>query len=237
MGRHHEVRAAAMARTGRIKSALYARASKETYLAAKQGSADPSENLALRAVLEKYRGKSVPKDVFDRAIKKAQGGVNEIYLPGRYEAFGPGKSLLIVDTLTDNPNRALVEVRTLIVRKGGHLGTVRFNFTETGVLVYKGTNRDAAEEALILGDVDVRKVDQEDNEVVVYVAPGDLSKAKDVLKDLDVKDYEEAEIEMIPNQTVKLATPEYETRFRELIDGLEELEDVQAVFHNVELDR
>ena len=73
MGRHHEVRAAAMAKTGAMKSALYARASKEAYMAARTGDPDPKTNLALRAVYDKYRGKSVPKDVFDRAIKKAQG--------------------------------------------------------------------------------------------------------------------------------------------------------------------
>lgn len=236
MGRHHEVRAAAMARTGKIKSALYARASKETYLAAKGGSADPAQNLALRAVLEKYRGKSVPKDIFDRAIKKAQGGSTEVYLAGRYEAYGPGNSLFIIDTLTDNPNRALVEVRTLIVRKGGHLGSVRHNFTEYGVLSYEGLNRDEAEEALILGDVNVDRVEQDEDYVVVYVAPSDFAKAKDVLRELGVTEYDEAEIKMIPLQTISLTDAEDKARFQELIDGLDELESVQAYFHNVALD-
>ena len=142
MGRHHEVRAAAMARTGKIKSALYARASKEAYMAAKQGSPDPKTNLALRAVYEKYRGKSVPRDVFDRAIKKAQGGDQVAYVEGRYEAFGPGGSLFIIDTLTDNTNRALVEVRTAVTKKGGHLGSVIFNFYQAGLFAFKGNNRD-----------------------------------------------------------------------------------------------
>ncbi len=235
MGRHHEVRAAAMARTGKIKSALYARASREAYLAARTGSPDPKTNLALRAVYEKYRGKSVPKDVFDRAIKKAQGGDAEVFIAGRYEFFGPAGSYIIVDTLTDNPNRALVEVKTQVVRKGGHPGSVVFNFEEKGCLVYKGNNRDEAEEALILGDVDVISVEQDEDLVVVYVAPGAFAKAKEVLTGLGVTEYEEAEISLIPNEYITLPDDESKQKFQELIDTLDELEDVQNVYHNVDL--
>lgn len=235
MGRHHEVRAAAMARTGKIKSALYARASREAYMAAKQGSADPNTNLALRAVYEKYRGKSVPRDVFDRAIKKAQGGDAEVYIAGRYEAFGPAGSLLIIDTLTDNPNRALVEVRTQVIRKGGHMGSVLYNFTETGVLVFKGKTRDEVEEALVFGDVDVREVFEDEDLIVCYVEPSAFAKAKEVLAGLGVTEYEEAEIQMIPNETITLPDEEEKRKFQELLDGLDEAEDVQNVFHNVDL--
>lgn len=235
MGRHHEVRAAAMAKTGKIKSALYGRASKEAYLAAKQGSPDPNNNLALRAVFEKYRGKSVPKDVFDRAIKKAQGGTAETYNEGRYEFFGPGNSYIVVDTLTDNPNRALVEVRTQVIRKGGHQGSVIFNFFETGVLSFKGNNRDEVEEALILGDVDVQSVEQDEDLVVVYVAPSAFAQAKEVLASLGITEYEEAEVRLEPNEWIDIDDPEDKRKFEELLDALDELEDVQNVYHNVNL--
>ncbi len=236
MGRHHEVRAAAMAKTGARKSALYARASREVYMAAKSGgSTDPNSNLALRAAMEKYRGQSVPRDVFERALKKAAGGDAEVYLPGRYEAFGPGNSLFIIDTLTDNANRALVEVRTIIVRKGGHMGNVAYNFTETGVFVFKGNNRDEVEEALILGDVDVQEVDQDGENIIVYVNPTSFSSARDVLDGLGVKEFVESEIEMIPNETVTITDEETRQKIQDIIDNLDELEDVQNVFHNVEL--
>ncbi len=235
MGRHHEVRAAAMAKTGKIKSALYGRASKEAYLAAKQGSPDPNNNLALRAVFEKYRGKSVPKDVFDRAIKKAQGGTAETYNEGRYEFFGPGNSYIVVDTLTDNPNRALVEVRTQVIRKGGHQGSVIFNFFETGVLSFKGNNRDEVEEALILGDVDVQSVEQDEDLVVVYVAPSAFAQAKEVLASLGITEYEEAEVRLEPNEWIDIDDPEDKRKLEELLDALDELEDVQNVYHNVNL--
>lgn len=234
MGRHHEVRAAAMAKTGAMKSALYARASKEAYMAARTGDPDPKTNLALRAVYDKYRGKSVPRDVFDRAIKKAQGGDAVAFVEGRYEAFGPGNSLLIVDTLTDNPNRALVEVRTQIVRKGGHLGSVMFNFTQMGILSFKGDNRDAVEEALILGDVDVQSVEAEDGFIYVQVSPEAFAKAKDVLAEMNITEFDEAEVRMEPNEWVTL-DDESKQKFQELIDALEECEDVQNVAHNVEL--
>ena len=234
MGRHHEVRAAAMARPGKIKSALYARASKEAYMAAKQGSADPNTNLALRAVYEKYRGKSVPRDVFDRAIKKAQGGDAVAYIEGRYEAFGPGNSYLIIDTLSDNPNRALVEVRKEVTRKGGHLGSVIYNFTQLGILAFKGTNRDEVEENLILGDVDVQEVELDEDTIYVTVAPESFEKAKEVLASMGISEFEEAEVRMEPNEYITLEGEDLQ-KFQDLVDALDELEDVQNVAHNVEL--
>ena len=234
MGRHHEVRAAAMAKTGAMKSALYARASKEAYMAARTGDPDPKTNLALRAVYDKYRGKSVPRDVFDRAIKKAQGGDAVAYVEGRYEAFGPGNSYLIIDTLTDNPNRALVEVRTQVVRKGGHLGSVIYNFTQLGVLSFKGSNRDEVEEALILGDVDVQSVEAEEGYIYVTVTQSAFAKAKEVLAEMGITEFEEAEVRMEPIEWMKLEGDDL-TKFQELVDGLEECEDVQNVAHNVEL--
>ena len=234
MGRHHEVRAAAMAKTGAMKSALYARASKEAYMAARTGDPDPKTNLALRAVYDKYRGKSVPRDVFDRAIKKAQGGDQVAYVEGRYEAFGPGNSYLIIDTLTDNPNRALVEVRTQVVKKGGHLGSVIYNFTQLGLLSFKGTNRDEVEEALILGDVDVQSVEAEEGYIYVTVAPSALAVAKEVLAGLGITEFDEAEVRMEPNEWITLED-EDKSKFQELVDALEECEDVQNVAHNVEL--
>ena len=150
MGRAHEVRAKAMAATAAARSALFMRASKEIYMAAKSGVPDPDSNLALRSAIEKWKSQHVTKEVIERAIQKAKGGSAESYEQGRYEAFGPGGSLFIVDTLTDNTNRALTSVRTAITKKGGHMGSVKFNFTETGIFAFKGTNRDEIEETLIL---------------------------------------------------------------------------------------
>ena len=233
MGRAHEVRAKAMAATAAKRSALFNRASKEIYMAAKSGEPDPSMNLALRSAIEKWRGQNVTREVIDRAIQKAKGGSAESYAQGRYEAFGPGGSLLIVDSLTDNTNRALVEIRTAITKKGGHLGSTIFNFTETGVFDFNGTNRDEVEETLILSDVDVREVTLEDGVISVLVEPAAFGKARDVLADLGITEFITSEITFLPNDPIELTDPEDKRKFTELLDMLDELEDVQNVYHNV----
>jgi len=234
MGRHFEVRAAAMAKSGARKSALYARASREIYMAAKSGIPDPNSNLALRSAIDKFKGQSIPRDVIDRAIKKAQGGDAETYTPGRYEAFGPGNSFLIIDSLTDNANRAFVEIRTLVTKKGGHMGTVSYNFTEAGLLVFAFDNKDLVEETLILGDVDVREISSEEGIIEVLVEPTSFAQAKDLLNSLGIEEFQIAEIQMIANDSINLEGEDL-TRFQELIDALDELQDVQNVFHNVAL--
>ncbi len=233
MGRHFEVRAAAMAATAKAKSAIYMRASKEIYMAAKKGP-DPDSNLALRAAIDKYR-KSCPKDVIERAIKKAQGGEATNYLEGRYEAFGPGGSLLVIDTLTDNTNRALIGVRTAVTRKGGHLGSVIYNFNQVGLMDFKydGTE-ESLEEALVLGDVDVKEINLDGGEAEVVVAPGDLDKAKAALKDLGVEDYEYCQSTLLANDKIELVDDD-KRKFNDLLADLDDCEDVQAVYHNVNI--
>ena len=233
MGRAHEVRAKAMAATAAKRSALFNRASKEIYMAAKSGEPDPSMNLALRSAIEKWRSQNVTKEVIDRAIQKAKGGSAESYTQGRYEAFGPGGSLLIVDSLTDNSNRALVEIRTAITKKGGHLGSTMFNFTETGVFDFNGTNRDEVEETLILSDVDVREVTLEDGVISVLVEPSAFAQARDVLSGMGITEFISSEITFLPNDPIELEHPEDKRKFTELLDMLDELEDVQNVYHNV----
>ena len=188
MGRHFEVRAAAMAKSGARKSALYARASREIYMAAKSGLPDPKNNLALRSAIDKFKGQSIPRDVIDRAIKKAVGGDVETYTAGRYEAFGPGNSFLIIDSLTDNANRAFVEIRTAVTKKGGHMGTVNYNFTETGIIVFNFDSKDLVEETLVLGDVDVRAITSEEGVIEVLVEPSSFGQAKDLLNSLGIED-------------------------------------------------
>lgn len=235
MGRAHEVRAKKMAATSAAKSALYMRASKEIYMAAKSGEPDPNANLALRAVLEKYKGQGVTKEVIERAINKAKGGEATAYEAGRYEGFGPGSSAIIVDTLTDNVRRAYDSVRMCFTKKGGHLGTpgsVSYNFNETGLISFAGNNVDEVTDALVLADVNVDDVEQEDDLVVVKVEKGDLMKAKEVLNQMGINDFQECEITLIPNEYIELSGEEAR-KFQDLMDLLDDNEDVQNVYHNV----
>ena len=234
MGRAHEVRAKAMAATAAARSALFMRASKEIYMAAKSGEPDPEMNLALRSAIEKWKAQHVTKDVIDRAIAKARGGSAEAYTSGRYEAFGPGGSLFIIDTLTDNSNRAFIAVRTAVTKKGGHLGSTLFNFTEVGMFVFSGTNRDEVEETLILSDVDVREVNQDEDKIEVLTEPTAFGAARAVLADMGITEFDVAEITFLPNEPITLDDPEDKRKFEELCDMLDEIEDVQNVYHNVQ---
>ena len=237
MGRAHEGRAKKMAATSAAKSALYMRASKEIYIAAKSGEPDPNANLALRAVLEKYKGKGVTKEVIDRAIQKAKGGETTACESGRYEGFGPGGTSIIVDTLTDNVRRAYDQVRLCFTKKGGHLGTpgsVSFNFVSAGVIEFEGTNRDEVEETLIMSDVDVNSVELDEDTIIVNVEPSALNAAKECLAEMGIEEFLTCEVTLVPNDYVTLEGEDKE-KFEMLLDVLEELEDVQNVYHNVKL--
>ena len=232
MGRHFEVRAAAMAATAKAKSAAYMRASQEIYAAAKSGDPNPESNLALRSAIAKYR-RDVPKDVIERAIERAKGGDATAYIEGRYEFMGPGGSNIIVDTLTDNVNRALVTVRTIVTRKGGKMASVAYNFELLGVLNFKGKTEEEVEENLILSDVDVRQVSVEDGKVEALVAPNDLEKAQDALKDIGVTEFDRAETTLYPNEWVTVPEEDL-TKLKAMMEELNESEDVQNVYTNIE---
>lgn len=233
MGRHFEVRAAAMASTAAKKSALYMRASKEIYLAAKAGEPNPVSNLALRSAIDKFKGQGVPKDVIERAIKKASGADAVAYIPGRYEVMGPGNVMYIIDTLTDNVNRAVSDIKAAIKKADSEFAKVEFNFTENGVFVFQGFSKDQVEEHLIMNDIDVWEVAAEEGEVQVLVNPTAFGAARDSLYELGVKEFIVSEIRMIPNDTITLEG-EAKEMFERLIDLLEDVQDVQAVYHNVE---
>ena len=237
MGRAHEVRAKKMAATSAAKSALYMRASKEIYIAAKSGEADINANLALRAAVEKYKGR-VTKEVIDRAIQKAKGGEVTAYESGRYEGFGAGNVAVIVDTLTDNVRRAFDSVRTCFNKKGGHLGapgSVSYNFTEVGLITFVGDDIDAVTEVLVLGDVAVEDVLLDEDLIVVKVDKSDLMNAKTVLNDAGYNEFEQCEITMLPNDEV-VVSGEDAVKFREMLDMLDEVEDVQNVYHNAKIE-
>lgn len=233
MGRAYQVRASSMAATAAKRSALFMRASREIYMAAKSGS-DPDSNLSLRAAIDKYRALNVTRDVIDRAIKKAAGGEVEAYNAGRYEAFGPGGCYLVVDTLTDNINRAISEVRSSITKRNGKMGSVLFNFTEYGQLVFLGQQQAAVEEQLILGDVDVQHIHVNADQLEVLVSPTSFAQAKKILEMMGVQTFIASEITLIPNDTITLEGENLQL-FKQLLDVLDELQDVQNVYHNVEL--
>lgn len=234
MGRAFQVRAASMAGTAAKKSALNMRASKEIYLAAKSGGPDPRSNLSLRAAMDKYRALGATKDVMDRAIKKAEGTEAVAYIPGRYEIMGPGGYFLVVDTLTDNVNRAVSDIKAAIKKADASFQSVAYNFTETGVFVFNGSSVAEVEEALVFNDVDVWDITEEEGHIQVLVNPTAFGKTRETLYLLGIKEFNISEIRMIPSDKITLEG-ENLMLFNRLLDLLEDVQDVQEVYHNVDL--
>ncbi|MGJ5712697.1 YebC/PmpR family DNA-binding transcriptional regulator [Staphylococcus auricularis] len=218
-------------------SRIYARFGKEIYVAAQSGEPDPEANQTLRLTLERAKTYSVPKHIIDRAIEKAKGGDEENYDQLRYEGFGPNGSMIIVDALANNVNRTASEVRAAFGKNGGNMGvsgSVSYMFDHTGVFAFEGHDVDDILESLMEQEVDVRDVFEENDLVVVYAEPDQFAQVQDALKSAGVDEFKVAEFEMLPQTEVELSPEDQET-FEKLVDVLEDLEDVQNVFHNVEL--
>ncbi|MBP1157321.1 MULTISPECIES: YebC/PmpR family DNA-binding transcriptional regulator [unclassified Paenibacillus] len=217
-------------------SRIYAKFGLEIYVAAKKGEPDPESNQALRFVLERAKTYNVPRAIIDRAIEKAKGSSDENYEELRYEGFGPNGSMVIVDALTNNVNRTASSVRAAFTKNGGNMGvsgSVSYMFDETAVIGVAGKTADEVMEILVEADVDVRDILEEDEDVVVYAEPDAFHAVQEAFKKVGITDYTVAELTMLAQNYVTL--PEgTEAQFEKLIDALEDLEDVQQVYHNVD---
>jgi YebC/PmpR family DNA-binding regulatory protein len=238
MGRAYEVRKASIAKTGAAKSKLYSMFAKEIYSAAKK-SADPDANPILKRLLEKAKKDQVPSDIIKRAIDKVNSGVDETYLNARYEGFGPSSSTVIVDCLTDNLNRTIGHVRGAFSKtkaKLGVQGSVSHMYDNLCVISFKGLNEEETIEALINGEVDVSDIEVEDDLITLYGNPTDLYKIKNAIATAmpDVN-FELDEITMIPHDRITLEGEDLE-QFQRLLALLNGIEDVQQVYHNVNLE-
>ncbi|MFJ8263624.1 YebC/PmpR family DNA-binding transcriptional regulator [Rummeliibacillus sp. NPDC094406] len=216
---------------------IYAKFGREIYVAAKQGEPDPESNGALKVVLERAKTYSVPKHIIDRAIDKAKGGGEENFDELRYEGFGPNGSMIIVDALSNNVNRTAADVRATYGKNGGNMGVsgaVSYMFDATAVFALEGKSADEVLELLIEADVDVRDVFEEGESTIIYAEPDQFNAVQEALKAQDITEYGVAELTMLPQTEVQLDGEDLD-KFERLIDLLEELEDVQHVYHNVEL--
>lgn len=218
-------------------SRIYAKFGREIYVAAKQGEPDPESNQALKVVLERAKTYSVPKNIIERAIEKAKGGAEENYDELRYEGFGPNGSMIIVDALTNNVNRTAPEVRAAFGKNGGNMGvsgSVAYMFDATAVIGVEGKTADEALEILMEADVDVRDILEEDDSVIVYAEPDQFHAVQEAFKNAGVEEFTVAELTILAQSEVTLPDDAKE-QFEKLIDALEDLEDVQQVYHNVDL--
>ncbi|MED3572195.1 YebC/PmpR family DNA-binding transcriptional regulator [Cytobacillus praedii] len=228
-----EKKAAKDANTSRI----YAKFGREIYVVARQGEPDPEANQALKFTLERAKTYNVPKHIIDRAIEKAKGGSEENYDELRYEGFGPNGSMVIVDALTNNVNRTAADVRAAFGKNGGNMGvsgSVAYMFDATAVIGLEGKTADEVLEILMEADVDVRDIVEEDESVIVYADPDQFHAVQEALKNAGITEFTVAEQTMLAQNDVTLSE-DAQAKFEKMIDALEDLEDVQQVYHNVDL--
>lgn len=238
MGRAHEVRAASMAKTAAMKSKLYSRYGKELYIAAKAGVPDPEMNLGLKRKIAEAKANQVPADVIKRAIEKAKGGTGENYDSARYEGFGPGAATIVIDCLTDNTNRTISAVKTCFNKshcKLGVGGSVSHGYTSTGLFSFNYDNEEAMLDALIMAEVEVTDIEVEDGLMTVYTAPNDFAKAQDAITGLLGEiTFDVCELTMLPDEYVTIDSEEEKVLWDRLLSLLNECEDVQKIYHNVQ---
>ncbi len=238
MGRAYQNRKDSMAKTADAKTKVYSRYGREIYVVAKSGGVDPDANLALRSLLDRAKKDQVPSHVIKNALDKAQGGAGEDFSPARYEGFGPGNCMVIVDCLTDNPNRTFGDVRLAFTKtkcKIGTQGSVSHMFDHSAIFVFNGDDEEAVLDALMLADVDVTDIECEDGKISVFAPHTEFFKAKQALQQaFEGIDFEVEEIQFLPQTTAPIPAEDM-PMFEKFMDMLNELDDVQNVYHSAEL--
>lgn len=240
MGRAYQNRKLSIAKTSDMKAKVYSKYAREIYVCAKSSGVDPHGNLALRSIIDRAKKDQVPAHVIDKAIDKAKGAGGEDFSVARYEGYGPGGCVVIVDCLTDNPNRTFGDVRVAFTKtkcKIGTEGSVRHMFDHLTILMFAETdaiNEESVLEALMEADVDVTDVESENGKLTVFAPNTEYAKAKSALISAfgDI-DFEVDEIQFIPQTYTTLSGDDVEL-FEKFQDILNDLEDVQNIFHNVE---
>lgn len=237
MGRFPNI-AASKAKTGAQKAKVYSSYAKEIYQVAKQGGTDPNGNLSLRHLIEKAKKEQVPQEVIKRAIDKVNSGVDESYTSVRYEGFASGGATVMVDCLTDNVNRTVSLVRNAFTKSKGKMGVsgcAAHMYEHLAVVIVKGMSEDEAMEALLMNEVNAKEIEESDNNVSIYGDPADLYKIKDaILSSKPDAEFLVDEVTYLPNEMVTLGGEDKEN-FEKLLNMLDDVEDVQKVYHNVEM--
>ncbi len=238
MGRIFEKRKESIFKTADQKSKLFSKYGRQLYMAAKNGVPDPEANSALRSVIERAKRDNVASHVIEKAIQKAAGTGGEDFQAARYEGFGPGGSLLIVECLTDNPTRTISDVRGCFYKTGSKLaanGSVAMSFDHLAVLSFRGDDEEKVLEAMFAADVAVEEIEREDGTITVFAPPVEFFKAKTALLaaspglELEIQD-----IRFIPQASKTLGGEDLGV-FQKLVDMLNDCDDVQEIYHNIAL--
>lgn len=238
MGRAYEVRKASIQKTGAAKGKIYSMYAREIYQAAKTGGVSLDANASLKRLVDKAKKEQVPSDIIKRAIDKVNSGADESYENVTYELFGPNSSTLIVDGLTDNVNRSVSSVRAVINKchiKMGSMGSVSYMYDNLCVVSFKGLTEEETLDLMIDAGIDIVDVECDNDLIYVYGNPKDLY---DIKKAIETKlsnvEFETDDIVWIAKDKIKLEGEDLEL-FNKLVNMLDEIEDVNRIYHNVEL--
>ena len=222
------------------RSAMFTKIAKEMIVAVKQGgSGDPNNNSRLATVIVKAKAANMPNDNIKRTIEKALGSGNtDNYESVTYEGYGPSGVAVIVEALTDNRNRTAPEVRHFFDKFGGNLGAqgcVSWSFDRKGVIVIDNEDGDYDEDTVMMDALDAG-ADDFSADGTIFEVTTTPDAFNDVVKALEEKGYvfASAEIDLVPQNYVKLTSEDDIKNMQKLIDNLEDNEDVQKVYHNWE---
>lgn len=219
---------------------IFTKIGRELAVAVKLGGPDPNNNSKLKDVIDKAKSNNMPNDNIMRSIKKASGDLDSVnYEELTYEGYGLNGVAIIIETLTDNKNRTAGEVRHILDKNGGSLGTsgcVSWMFEKKGQIIIEKASANVDEDTLIMealeaGALDVLSDDEEVYEILTD--PADLKSVKEYLIDKGIK-IEQAEVQLIPNNAIEV-DEETEDKIVNLLDMLEDNDDVQNVYHNAVL--
>ncbi len=239
MGRNFENRKNAIFKTAAQKSKLYSKYGNASCTSLpRMALRTPMPIRLLRSLIEKAKRDQVPAHVIEKAIEKARGAGGEDFVSARYEGFGPGGSMVIVDCLTDNNQRTISEVRNCFTKTGSKLGatgSVALWFDQLAILSFKGDNEEQVLEAMLAADVNVDEIECKDGYLTIFAPPGEFYKAKTaLLQAFPGTELEVQEITFLP-QTSKTISPEDLPMFEKFISMLNDCDDVQDIYHNADL--
>jgi YebC/PmpR family DNA-binding regulatory protein len=217
------------------RSKMFSRVSKEIQLAAKEGGPDPEMNPGLRLAISNAKGVNMPKDNIDRAISRASKEADSLQ-ELTFEGYAPNGIAIFVECLTDNKNRTVSNIRAIFTRRGGSLGTngsVAYMFDRKGVITIPKGDLDPEDFELEIIDAGVEEVELEGDVFIITTAMEDFGNVQKKLEALNVEP-ENAELQRIPHDTTQLEQNEA-LKVMKVIEDFEEDDDVQNVFHNLEL--
>jgi YebC/PmpR family DNA-binding regulatory protein len=223
---------AADAKRGKIFTKII----KEIAIATKEGGSDPDSNARLRLAIQNAKGANMPKDNIERAIKKAIGSEAENYIETSFEGYGPYGIAVYADCLTDNNNRTVAAIRSAFNKHGGNLGTkgsLSFVFNTKGTFIFKNEDLNLEELELEMIDAGAEDFDADGDMVTVTCAKEDFGSVSRKLGELGIEP-EESGLKRIPNDTKKLDV-ESAKKVLKFIEALEDDDDIQNVYHNLEI--